>query len=63
MPRSREHYWGPKLAKNVARDKENHEKLTALGWQVITIWECELKDPEKVEEKLISALRPRIMNS
>lgn len=45
MPKSRLDYWKPKLERNKEHDAENIAKLTASGWRVITIWECELKKP------------------
>lgn len=43
IPKSNQEYWIPKLQRNVERDKTNIEKLTQNGWNVITVWECELK--------------------
>ncbi len=43
MPKSRLDYWKPKLEKNKQRDIDNEAALKSDGWQVITIWECELK--------------------
>lgn len=42
-PSSNEEYWRPKILRNVERDQQNVSKLEAMGWQVITVWECELK--------------------
>ena len=42
-PSSHQEYWRPKILRNVERDKRNIEALHALGWNVITVWECELK--------------------
>lgn len=44
LPKSNLDYWLPKLERNKQRDKENVEKLQSLGWNVIVVWECELKD-------------------
>ena len=41
-PRTRHDYWGPKLRRNVERDAEVEFQLKALGYQVLTIWECEV---------------------
>jgi DNA mismatch endonuclease, patch repair protein len=38
-PRANEWYWGPKLLKNVARDRANDAALTRAGWSVIRLWE------------------------
>lgn len=43
MPTSHLEYWKAKFARNITRDKENYHKLEELGWNVLIIWECELK--------------------
>jgi DNA mismatch endonuclease (patch repair protein) len=45
MPATRQEYWGPKLARNRERDRENERRLTSAGWRVLTIWECQAGDP------------------
>lgn len=40
-----------KLAKNKARDEDQHKKLEDDGWRVITVWGCELK-PAKRQARL-----------
>lgn len=52
MPKSRTDYWGPKIEANRARDKRKSAKLRREGWRVVTVYECELKAPEKLEKKL-----------
>ena len=42
-PSSNQEYWRPKILRNVERDQRNTEALKSLGWNVITVWECELK--------------------
>ncbi|RYG87552.1 MAG: DNA mismatch endonuclease Vsr [Alphaproteobacteria bacterium] len=42
-PKSRTPFWETKFQRNVERDKENEAQLTALGWRVLVIWECETK--------------------
>lgn len=32
-------YWGPKIARNIERDRENDSRLHESGWAVIRIWE------------------------
>jgi DNA mismatch endonuclease (patch repair protein) len=41
MPKSRQDFWGAKLAGNVERDRANQARLTSEGWTVFTIWECQ----------------------
>lgn len=57
IPKSRTAYWTEKFSRNVARDRRNEEKLRVLGWQVLVIWECEVKDEKVVEWRLESAIR------
>lgn len=52
MPSSRKEYWGRKLAANVQRDRRNRAALRKKGWKVLTVWECELRDAERVQAKL-----------
>lgn len=42
-------YWGPKIAANQARDRQRVDELRRLGWKVMTIWECELRDQAALE--------------
>lgn len=57
QPKSRLDYWLPKLARNRARDLEARTMLAALGWNVITIWECQTKDAAMVERELAVLLQ------
>lgn len=45
-------YWNDKFEKNIERDARNKAELENLGWRVMTIWECELKDMENLRDKL-----------
>lgn len=42
LPKSNQEYWIPKILGNAKRDKLNAKQLKKMGWNVITIWECEL---------------------
>ena len=42
-PSSNKDYWIPKIRKNAERDIENKRHLNELGWNVFTVWECQLK--------------------
>jgi len=52
-PKSNLDYWLPKLARNKARDMEQEAELKRLGWAVLTIWECETRDGERLKNRLI----------
>lgn len=42
-PQNNKDFWHKKLTENRERDKENYRKLCDLGWNIIIVWECELK--------------------
>lgn len=50
-PKTRQDYWIPKIERNVQRDEEHLTALKHLGWNVITVWECDLHK-KKLEETL-----------
>ena len=56
VPKQNRDYWEGKVGRNRDRDAANLEKLEALGWRVLTVWECELKDPVALEARLQAAL-------
>ncbi len=56
MPKSNTAFWQDKFERNVANDKKHRRALETLGWKVIVVWACELKDPEKVLRRLLKEL-------
>ncbi len=51
-PATRQEYWLPKFRRTIERDAENQARLRNAGWNVIVVWECELKDRVRLGEKL-----------
>ncbi|MFC1557040.1 very short patch repair endonuclease [candidate division KSB1 bacterium] len=43
MPKTNIDYWKPKIERNINRDKEVDSKLKADGWNVVRIWEFDVK--------------------
>lgn len=56
MPKSNKSFWDDKIKNNRLRDERVLSELKKLGWKVLTIWECETKDPEIVKRKLFEFL-------
>lgn len=52
IPATRTEFWTEKLCANVERDKKSIHDLRQLGWRVMVVWQCELRD--------LFALRRRI---
>ncbi|MBZ9684340.1 DNA mismatch endonuclease Vsr [Mesorhizobium sp. CO1-1-7] len=52
LPKSRLDFWEPKLSANAERDALKQDALKRLGWNVLVVWECELRQSEQLENKL-----------
>ncbi len=57
-PKSNAEWWRNKLDRNMARDRETTEHLTAEGWMVLRFWEHEA--PEEVAVRVASAVQRRL---
>jgi DNA mismatch endonuclease, patch repair protein len=60
-PTSNESFWDRKLTGNIERDKRNQDKLREMGWQVLIVWECEVKDAKRLSLILERFLRVDLM--
>lgn len=51
-PKSNTGYWHDKLARNQERDRKNVAALQADGWQVLVIWECEIRNSANLRSRI-----------
>jgi len=56
LPKTNAAFWAKKLADNLARDARNRSALENIGWKVLVVWECELKNEETLTNLLCSFL-------
>ena len=56
-PKTRIEYWRAKIERTRQRDEANVKKLLASNWDVLFIWECELKNDEILSQILSNFLR------
>lgn len=56
VPKTRTQWWVDKISTNKLKDKENEIKLNALGWDVLTVFECELKS-NKLDDTMINLVK------
>lgn len=54
-PQSHQEYWLPKFERNIKRDVETEHLLKMQGWNVIILWECQIKN-EKYKDLLAPLL-------
>ena len=57
-PQSNSEFWAAKRARTVQRDADAGARLKEEGWNVLVVWECELKDLGLLETQLRSFLGP-----
>jgi len=56
IPRTRVQFWEAKFAENARRDCGAEDRLRALGWNVVTVWECQASSDEQLLSVLCCAL-------
>jgi len=55
-PKTNSEYWETKINKNMERDKRNQNEIKKLGWKIIIIWECMVKNDTDKNIKLLEKL-------
>ena len=57
IPKTRTEWWRDKLMRNRERDGDNLAGLIDLGWNVVVVWECALRDrPDEALHELAGIL-------
>lgn len=52
LPKSNVEFWKEKIKRNIERDRESMQALLDLGWKIIRVWECELRNKANRENTL-----------
>ncbi len=55
-PKSNVLFWRKKRVRNRQRDRKVRAALRALGWSVLVVWQCEIKQPDRLRARLSVAL-------
>lgn len=50
LPKTRPEFWADKIGKNRVRDLRVTAELEAMGWRVLTVWECSLRGRTAIEQ-------------
>ena len=56
LPKANADYWLAKILRNKNRDKDVQQRLKAMGWHVLVVWECELRDIMELKSSLSAFL-------
>jgi DNA mismatch endonuclease (patch repair protein) len=51
-PKSKLEFWKPKLEENSRRDRASQKALRRLGWRVLIVWECQLRNANALAARL-----------
>lgn len=62
LPTSNLDYWKLKIEKNIERDRKKNEELEMQGWNVIVVWQCEVKTLKNRHQRLFTLVL-EIMNN
>jgi len=57
LPAARKKYWTTKIERNKERDKEVNRHYRKIGWEVVRVWEHQLKDFDKTTKDIIKILK------
>lgn len=60
LPKTNTDFWEKKLNGNIERDKRNYRLLKGIGWDVMIIWECEIKNGTYIAK--LGEFRRRVEN-
>jgi DNA mismatch endonuclease (patch repair protein) len=63
LPKSRLHYWAPKIAANHARDVRVLRLIKGEGWKALVVWQCQIRNLDKALPRVLKFLgdfSPRI---
>ncbi len=61
LPKSKLEFWEPKILANRVRDEKNMQKLLAIGWKVMIVWQCQIRNHETLGAALHDSLGPTLL--
>jgi len=63
LPKQNRAFWKAKIEGNRKRDRSVNVRLRRLGWKVVRIKECQLKDSERVVGRVAEAIGCRLQRA
>jgi DNA mismatch endonuclease (patch repair protein) len=52
IPQTRKKFWQTKRQATVARDRKTIKELKTLGWKVLVLWECQIRNTPKLSNRI-----------
>ena len=62
-PSTRPTFWREKILRNKVVDRRSTTRLRMEGWRVLTIWECCLKGPDRIDQATVLGRAERWLRS
>lgn len=59
LPKANAAYWREKITRNRKRDQRHQRQLRQLGWSALVLWECQLREQQKLVHRLRHFLEKR----
>ncbi|MCI0507800.1 MAG: DNA mismatch endonuclease Vsr [Gammaproteobacteria bacterium] len=56
IPKQNRKYWEQKITRNKELDKKHRAELKRMGWRVQIVWECEIRNLKKLENRMVKFL-------
>jgi len=60
LPQTNYEFWKNKMETNIKRDRKNQKDLKKLGWKILVIWQCQIKN-RALFEKTMKRIIKRIL--
>jgi DNA mismatch endonuclease (patch repair protein) len=60
VPSTNTRFWEKKISANKARDLLAKRQLGAIGWKVFVVWQCQMRNNEKLTERLSRFLQNEV---
>jgi len=57
LPKTNKSFWKEKIDTNKKRDRKVIRELRKQRWHIMTVWQCRLRNPERVKKRLERILR------
>lgn len=51
-PSANADFWNRKIDQTIARDAEAQRRLREMGWEVLVVWQCQMRDAESLYERI-----------
>lgn len=59
LPQTNRQFWRAKIEGNRSRDQRVKRQLRRLGWGVLEVWQCQLRNPAALEQRLLGFLEKK----